>query len=164
MKTSVIHPPALNKRNGDKPVTADPAKSFTMPARFYTDNTVYEAEKEAIFYRNWWYAGHISQLAEPGQYLTATIHEQNIFIIRDKDNELHAHYNVCQHRGHELLSGQGQTKHIICPYHAWSYNYDGSLKAARNSQNVAGFNKCDFALKSVRVEVLCGMVFVNLDS
>jgi choline monooxygenase len=158
MKTS-----ALDKQIGDEPFTTDPAKSFTMPARYYTDDSVYEAEKEAIFYNSWWYAGHVSQAAEAGQYLTTQIHEQNIFVIRDKDGELHAHYNVCQHRGHELLSGQGRTNLIVCPYHAWSYNADGSLKAARNSQNVGGFNKCDFALKSVRVEVFCGMVFINLD-
>ena len=159
MKTSVLH-----KQIGDEPFISDPAESFTMPARYYTDDSIYEAEKEAIFYNSWWYAGHVSQVAEAGQYLTAQIHEQNVFVIRDKDNELHAHYNVCQHRGHELLSGQGRTNLIVCPYHAWSYNADGSLKAARNSQNVGGFKKCDFALKSVRVEVFCGMVFINLDA
>lgn len=159
MKTSI-----MQQQSGDSPFTAKAEESFTLPARFYTDDSIYNAEKEAIFYKHWWYAGHISQLAEPGQYITTNIHEQNVFVIRDKDSgELHAHYNVCQHRGHELLQGQGQTKHIICPYHAWSYNFDGTLKAARNSQNVAGFNKCDFSLKSVRVEVFCGMVFVNLD-
>ena len=158
MKTSILH-----KQAGDNPFTADAAESFTMPARFYTNDSIYEAEKEAVFYKNWWYTGHVSQVAEPGQYLTATIHEQNVFIIRSKDNELHAHYNVCQHRGHELLTGKGRTNLIVCPYHAWSYNHDGSLMAARNSQNVDGFNKCDFALKSVQVEVFCGMVFVNLD-
>ena len=64
MKTSVLH-----KQIGDEPFTTDPSESFTMPARYYTDDSIYEAEKEAIFYNNWWYAGHVSQVAEAGQYL-----------------------------------------------------------------------------------------------
>lgn len=71
---------------------------------------------------------------------------------------------MCQHRGHELLNGTGKATHIVCPYHAWTYGFDGELIAARNSQQVKGFNKCDFSLKPVRVEQFCGLVFVNLDA
>ncbi|MFT5399242.1 MAG: phenylpropionate dioxygenase-like ring-hydroxylating dioxygenase large terminal subunit [Gammaproteobacteria bacterium] len=76
---------------------------------------------------------------------------------------MNAYYNVCQHRGHELLTGSGKVRTITCPYHAWSYGFDGELKAARNSQNMVGFDKCEYSLKAVRVEVFCGMLFVNLD-
>ena len=78
MKTSVLH-----KQIGDEPFTTDPAESFTMPARYYTDDSIYEAEKEAIFYNNWWYAGHVSQVAVAGQYLTAQI------------PLLHSHFSAC---------------------------------------------------------------------
>jgi len=71
---------------------------------------------------------------------------------------------VCQHRGHELLAGSGQTNMIRCPYHAWAYDLSGELQSARNTRNVPGFNKCEFSLKTVRVEKFCGMVFVNLDN
>jgi len=134
-----------------------------MPARFYTDAEIYELEKEGIFYNSWCYVGHISQLKETGRYITIKIHDQNIFVIKTKSGELKAFYNVCLHRGHELLAGEGKTNIIVCPYHAWAYDFDGNLKAARNSENVEGFNKCDFTLKSVQLEVFCGMVFVNLD-
>lgn len=155
--------PVLTRQRNDAPFTTNAAESFTMPARFYTDASVYAAEKEAIFYRSWWYAGHISQLVKPGQYITTRIHEQNVFVIRDRKEGLQAFYNVCQHRGHELLSGTGKTNVIVCPYHAWAYDFDGRLKAARNAENVEGFKTCDFTLRSVQVEVFCGMVFVNLD-
>jgi len=148
---------------GDAPFCADPAQSFTIPARFYRDRDIYEQEKDAIFYRSWWYAGHASQLRDTGSYLTTSIHEQNIFVIRDRQGQLQAFYNVCQHRGHELLSGSGRTNIITCPYHAWAYDFDGELKAARNVDDMPGFAKCDFALKKVRVETFCGLVFVNLD-
>ena len=110
-----------------------------MPARFYTDESIYQVEKEQIFYKNWIYAGHQSQLKASGDYITLTIHEQSLFIIRTKTGELKAFYNVCLHRGHELLSGEGKTNVIVCPYHAWAYDFDGNLKAARNSENVGRF-------------------------
>jgi phenylpropionate dioxygenase-like ring-hydroxylating dioxygenase large terminal subunit len=153
----------LKRQADDSPFCSDPAQSFTLPARYYTDAKIYAQEKEAIFYQSWWYAGHQSQLVEAGCYLTAQIQDQNIIVIRDKSGELKAYYNVCQHRGHELLSGSGKVKTIVCPYHAWSYGYDGELRGARNSQNMVGFDKCEFSLKPVQVEVFCGLVFVNLD-
>ena len=153
----------IAKQTGDKRFCKDPGQSFTIPARFYLDAGICEMEKEAIFYNSWHYAGHVSQVKDTGQYITTRIHEQNMIIIRDSSGDLRAFYNVCQHRGHELLTGQGKTNLIVCPYHAWSYDLDGSLKKARNSENVTGFNKCDFTLKQVQVEVFCTMVFINLD-
>ena len=147
----------------DQPFTADPKQSFTLPARYYTDAGIFEAEKPAIFYRTWHYAGHVSQVAEPGQFFTTRIHEQNVFVARGRDGELRAFFNVCAHRGHELLQGAGKKNVITCPYHAWAYDFDGRLVNARNSENVAGFDKCDFSLKPVRVEVFCGLVLINLD-
>lgn len=147
----------------DLPFTRDPRRSHTMPARYYHDPAIFEAEKAAIFYRSWIYAGHVTQVKEPGQYLTMRIHEQNLFVARGRDHELRAFYNVCAHRGHELLEGTGRKNVITCPYHAWAFDWDGRLVNARNSQNVSGFDKCDFSLRQVRVEVFCGLVMVNLD-
>lgn len=159
-----MSPVALDKRPHDSAFDRDPAKSFTIPARFYLDEDIHQKEKESVFYRNWWYSGHQSQLGEPGCYLTVQVCDQNIIVIRDKSGELKAYYNVCQHRGHELLSGNGKVRTITCPYHAWTYGFDGELKAARNTQNMVGFDKCEFSLKAVQVEVFCGLIFVNLDA
>ena len=153
----------LKKTDEDQPFCTDSKISYTMPARFYNDPEIYELEKSTIFYCNWIYAGHSSQVTNPGQYITLQIHDQNIFIVRDRTGELRAFYNVCMHRGHELLTGEGKTNLIVCPYHAWAYDLDGSLKKARNSENVDGFDKCDFALKQIQLEVFCGMIFINLD-
>jgi len=155
--------PVLRLQQGDIPFCSDPSTSFTLPARFYFDKDIYDLEKDAVFYRTWWYAGHASQLTKAGDYITTSIHEQNIFVIRDRSNALRAFYNVCQHRGHELLAGEGHTNVIMCPYHAWAYDFDGTLKSARNTGNVAGFEKCNFALKAIKVEEFCGLVFINLD-
>jgi choline monooxygenase len=153
----------LQSRSSDIPFARDPEQSYTIPARCYLDEGIYQREKEAVFYRNWWYAGHHSQLLEPGCYLTVQVGEQNIIVVRDKSGELRAYYNVCQHRGHELLFGSGKVRTITCPYHAWSYGFDGELKAARNTEKLVDFDKCQFSLKPVQVEVFCGLVFINLD-
>ena len=158
-----MNAPYKPRQPDDKPFRADPKQSFTLPARYYHDARVFEDEKAAIFYRSWHYAGHVSQVAEPGQFLTTKIHEQNVFVARGRDGELRAFFNVCAHRGHELLTGTGKKNVITCPYHAWAFDFDGRLVNARNSENVAGFNKCDFSLKPVRVELFCGLVMINLD-
>ena len=158
-----MSPAALRKRADDAPFDRDPAQSHTIPARYYLDADILAQEEESIFYRNWWYAGHQSRLPVPGCYLTVTVCNQSIIVIRDKGGELKAYYNVCQHRGHELLFGSGKVRTITCPYHAWSYGFDGELKAARNTERLVDFDKCRFSLKPVQVEVFCGLVFVNLD-
>jgi choline monooxygenase len=153
----------LDLQKGATPFDKDPKKSFTMPARFYIDTEIFEQEKEAIFYKTWHYAGHVSQVAEQRSYFTTSIHQQNLFVTRGRDDVIRAFYNVCAHRGHELLKGSGKKNTITCPYHAWAYDLDCKLINARNSENVASFNKCDFTLKEVRLEIFCGMIMINLD-
>ena len=142
---------------------ADPERSYTLPARYYHDPDIHARELDAIFARNWLYVCHGEAVREPGQYTTFETAGQNIIVVRGKDGSLRAFYNVCQHRGHELLKGSGRTKVITCPYHAWSYHIDGRLRTARGSEKVAGFDKGEFCLKPVRVEVFCGFVFINMD-
>ena len=141
-----------------------PARSYTLPGSFYYDPAICAHEKEAIFYRTWQYAGHVSQLAEPGDYITQDVADESVIVLRDATGRLRAFYNVCQHRAHRLLECEGRVKTVItCPYHAWCYGLDGGLRTARNSERVAGFDTAAFSLQPVRVETLCGFVYVNLD-
>lgn len=155
--------PILNLMPGDLPFRSDPSDSYTLPARFYHDPDIWAHEKHAVFARSWYYAGHVSQVADPGCFLTVNIHEQNIFVARTRDGDLKAFYNVCPHRGHELVSGTGRKNVITCPYHAWAFDFDGSLVSARNTETVKGFDKSQFSLREIRVEVFCGLVMVNMD-
>ena len=150
-------------RQDDADFHVEPARSYTIPARYYYDPAIYELETEAIFFKGWWLAGHKSQLATPGCYITTRIFDQSIAVIHGEDGTLRAFYNVWQHRCHELLQGAGSTPVIVCPYHAWSYRLDGSLRRARNSQDMPDFDPADFGLSPVQVEEFCGFVFVNLD-
>jgi len=133
----------------DKPLTDDAARSYTLPARYYTDPDIIEREKEAIFYRNWSFIGHQSQFTRPGDYVCDVVIDQPVFVIRGKDGVLRGFYNVCQHRAHLLLKeGGGNRKVITCPYHAWSYHADGRLRTARNCETVPDFDKAEFSLTS----------------
>ena len=147
-----------------KPLTDDPRDSYTLPSGYYTDPAVFELEKERIFFRTWSYACHVSQVRSPGDFVAFRLVDQPLFVVRDGDGNLRAFHNVCQHRAHELVRGSGNLKAVItCPYHAWAYGLDGSLRSARKCEAVRGFDKSEFGLRPVRLEVLCDMVFVNLD-
>lgn len=146
-------------------VSDDPERTYALNAECYTDPSVYEAEREKIFFKSWRWACHTSDLPNPGSYIAFEIFDQPIVVLRDAVGELRAFYNVCSHRGHELLKGQGTvaTKTITCPYHAWAYRLDGSLRSARGSEKVSDFDAGEFCLRTVRVETFAEFVFVNLD-
>lgn len=147
-----------------RPLSDDPEFSYTLPSRYYTDPAIFELEKEKIFHRSWSFVCHANRLAEPGDYVAGDVVGQPVFVLRDRRGVLRGFHNVCQHRAHELVSGAGRLKTmIVCPYHAWAYGLDGTLRAARNCDAVAGFDKADFGLRPVRVETLCNLVFANLD-
>jgi choline monooxygenase len=115
-------------------------------------------------HRSWQYAGHVSLLPEPGDYAVREIGDESVILLRDAAGELRGFYNVCQHRGHRLLEGEGHLKKIItCPYHAWAYDLSGALRTARGSERVHDFDKAKVCLKPVRVEALCGFLYFNLD-
>jgi choline monooxygenase len=141
----------------------DPALSWSLRAEAYTDPRWAAYEVPAIFARTWQWVCHVEKLRDPGSYLSATVAGMPIALIRDREGDLRAFYNVCKHRAHELLSGWGKTRNIVCPYHAWTYGLDGSLKAARRADRMASFDKSEICLDQVRVEEFGGMVYVNLD-
>lgn len=139
------------------------APEAALEAHYYTSPEIYAREMERIFFRSWQYAGHVSQIAKPGDYFTFSIYDQNLFTARAPDGVLRSFYNVCMHRAHELLEGAGNKSVIVCPYHAWSFELDGRLRGAPNQRKVPGFDRTAICLTEVRTEVFCGFVFVNLD-
>ena len=135
----------------------------SLAARYYTDPAAFDTEQRGLFARTWQYAGHVSQLSGPGSYFTFQIGSENLFCIRGVDDRIRAFFNVCQHRAHELLTGTGQVKLIVCPYHAWTYELAGNLRSGPNVRAVPGFDRGEICLTEVRVEEFLGFLFVNLD-
>jgi carnitine monooxygenase subunit len=136
----------------------------SLDARVYLDPEIFLREQQAIFASTWQYACHVEKLRSPGDYCVREIAGESLILIREDARRINGFYNVCPHRAAQMVSGEGCSKRLSCPYHAWTFNTRGDLIAAPNAQNVPGFKLADYRLRSCRVEVLHGLVFVNLDN
>lgn len=141
----------------------DPNRSLSLRAEAYTDDRWYRADLDAIMARNWIWVAHVEKLRAPGSYMAVEIAGKPVAVVRDRDGVLRAFWNVCKHRAHELLRGEGQTTRIMCPYHAWTYRLDGQLVRAPETEHLPDFDTAEICLDAVQVEEFCGFVFVNLD-
>ena len=129
-----------------------------LAGRYYTDDEVFAAEMDRVFARSWVMVGHASEVAEPGMVITARVGDESVLVANDA-GRLRAMFNVCQHRGHELVTTEtARLDRITCPYHAWTYGLDGRLLHAR------GEDVGDVCVPSVRLETLAGFLFVNLSA
>ncbi len=134
-----------------------------LPARYYVDEQVLAQEKERLFFRTWQYVCHVSALAKPGAYVTAEILGQKVFVVRTRSDEIKAFYNVCPHRGHQLLEGAGSKQAIVCPYHHWNFTLDGDLRRHRTASTSEAPELSEICLSPVRVDRMLDFIFVNLD-
>ena len=142
----------------------DPERSQALDRTYYFDPAIYEREGTAIFHATWQYVGHVSMVADRGAYVVRDILDQSVVVLRDTKGELRAFFNVCQHRAHRLLEGEGRVGGVItCPYHNWAYGTDGALRTARGSEKLLSFDPDNFCLESVRLDSFLGFLFVNLD-
>lgn len=134
---------------------------YSLEQPFYTSKEVFDAEWECIFKKHWLFAGTIAQISKPGDYFLYTLQNDTIIIIRGNNGEVHAHYNTCTHRGSAIcLHEKGNAAKLICPYHQWVFDKDGTLLNARMMPD--DFCKEHYNLRSVHVEVVGGLIFVSM--
>ena len=141
----------------------NPARSLSLRAEAYTDPKWFAYEQSAIFAKHWIWVCHVEKVRANGAYTTAMVAGRPVAIVRDQAGQLRAFYNVCKHRAHELLQGDGETTRIMCPYHAWVYDLTGQLRRAPETENLENFETNDICLDTVQVEEFCGFIYVNLD-
>ena len=136
----------------------------TLPATWYTDPAYFAREQARIFRRSWQYVGLTEQVARPGDFFTARAGDVPIIVARDKQGELRGHVNVCRHRGSQLVNvEQGNRATLQCGYHAWTYNLDGSLRAAPGMRDEPEFDTACYALVPVQVAAWGPFIFANPD-
>ncbi len=140
------------------------AAGQALPGWCYTSPRCFQAEIEHIHRHNWIFAGRADELQTQGDYRTIDTVGGPLILLRDNDGVLRAFANCCRHRGSLLLTGNGNARAIVCPYHAWSYRLDGTLIAAPTMGRRPGFDKDAHALAPVRLETWQGFLFVNFDS
>lgn len=136
---------------------------ISLEGRYYTDPQVFEIESNGLLARTWQFAGHVSSIPKAGDYFTFEMAGESLFCVRQRDGEIGCFYNVCQHRAHQLLKGEGHAQVIVCPYHAWSYALDGRFVNGPNVSSMRGFDKSSICLTPVKIDVMHGFIFVNLD-
>jgi len=136
------------------------------------DPAYYEAEREAVFKRTWLNVGRVERVPKTGSYFTKelAVVGSSLIIVRDRDRQVRAFYNVCRHRGNKLVWNDypneevsGSCRQFVCKYHAWRYDLKGELTFVQQEGEFFDLDKADYGLKSVRCEVWEGFIFVNLD-
>jgi glycine betaine catabolism A len=136
---------------------------MNLPAAAYTDALVLRWEMEHFFDGSWVCVGRSEDLRYAGDRRAVRLGHERILVVRDESGELRAFYNVCRHRGHELMA-VGETasgRFVRCPYHAWAYGLDGELRGAPGFGKSDGFDKADYPLVPVRIAEWQGWVFAN---
>src|SRR5262245_1652163 len=135
----------------------------TNPWAWYTSPEVLRLEQERIFRFAWHYAGPLAWVAESGDRFACRGGDVPLAVVRGAEGELRAFVNVCRHRGSELVAGRGRGKTLQCPYHAWTYDLDGSLRAAPRAEREQAFDRSELGLRPAQVGVWGPFVFVNAD-
>jgi Rieske 2Fe-2S family protein len=137
---------------------------WTLPQSAYTDPDVFADDLEHVFARGWTFAGHSCELG-PGDWFRVTLGRDQVIVVRDQDGTLHAHHDVCAHRGSRVTTTErGTAKAFVCPYHQWVYGLDGCLRSARlmgeNFWNEDSTPIGGVRLAPVAVRETAGLVFV----
>jgi len=132
----------------------------TLPWSWYSDPDVLRREQERIFRNAWQYVGHSGRVSEVGDRFAAWAGEIPVLVVRSDDG-VRAFLNVCRHRGSLLVEDEGNGKSVQCPYHAWTYALDGTLRAAPRSEREPGFEPEGLSLVPLRLETWGPFLFVN---
>lgn len=148
------------------PASAPPTPLRTLPAFTYYDPDFFAAECEKIFLNNWVLVAHVSEVANPGDYVVFDYLDQSAVVTRCRKGELHAFHNVCQHRGNRLVeTRRGSAQRVFrCAYHSWCYDLSGQLFGAPHSRDVTDFHRAHYNIPRIAVATMADFVFVNFDS
>jgi Rieske 2Fe-2S family protein len=144
--------------------TGQTTQAKTLPARYYTDPEVFAGEMENIFRAMWVCVGRSEQIAKDGEFFLCDLAQDNLIVVRD-GKVPRAFFNVCRHRGTRVCRESEGTfaGPMRCPYHGWSYGFDGRLLGAPHTDDRT-FRREDYPLHSVQADEWDGHLFVNLAS
>jgi nitrite reductase/ring-hydroxylating ferredoxin subunit len=135
-----------------------------LPVGRYTDEELFRLETDVLFRRTWVYAGHESEIPEPGSYLVFDRTGSPILVVRGHDRVVRAFYNTCRHRNAPVVHGScGTARRLVCTFHSWAYDLEGSLVAVPDEFAFAGLDRAERGLVPLRCETWLGFVFVNED-
>ncbi|WP_029088263.1 aromatic ring-hydroxylating oxygenase subunit alpha [Brevibacterium album] len=141
---------------------AERREGFSLEAPFYTDPAVFTADMEGIFGRHWVFAASVAEVPEPGDYVTVDYGPYSLIVLRNDDEGINVLHNVCRHRGARVLTeDSGTTGNLVCQYHSWTYDAEGTLIHA-SAPGEADFAKGCYNLKRAHSREVAGLIFVCL--
>ena len=135
-----------------------------LPPAAYTSEEFYELELEHLFRRDWICIGREEEALNPGDFFTFELAGEPLVVVRGRDGVLRALSNVCRHRYMQVVLDRGNASRLVCPYHGWNYNLDGTLIGATNMAESRILDRKNCRLPEIPLETWLGFVFVNLDS
>jgi len=157
------------------------ARARTLPAQAYTSEEFFDWEVDHLLRGGWQCVAHVSQIPQPGDFLNLDLLGEPLIVVRDKSGAVRVLSRVCPHRAMDIMpegfgyeghttaeakpgtAACGRTRIFLCPYHAWTFELDGKLKACPEMHQAEGFARDEFGLKPFATEIVAGFVFVNLD-
>ena len=141
-----------------------------LPNECYISKGYLAYERERVFLNKWTVIGVGSSIPKPGDAKPYNLLGIPLIILRDKNMKVRVFHNVCSHRGHKLIDKSCNLKNVIrCPYHSWSYSFDGELVATPhigglNIHSSEKFNRNQNRLISVKTKIWMDIIFVNVNS
>lgn len=155
--------PAPLEREDLERLIAPFGENRTLPSAAYTSQEVFDWEMEHVFRSNWLCLGRGEELVAPGQMRAVEVAGEGVLVARDLEGVLNAFSNVCRHRGHELapIGDAIDARLIRCPYHSWSYRFNGELRAAPTFTQTPGFDMSEFGLIGIRVAEHMGWAWLD---
>jgi len=146
-----------------KSLIANRKPGYSLEAPFYNSQAIFDVDMSEVFCKSWIFIGLTCELPKTGNYISLDIGNNPIFLVRDKNNDIKGYHNTCRHRGHKVVLGEtGKVAKLVCPYHQWTYELDGELLFANDMEQTGSFNKKEFNLHPISVEILAGYIFVSL--
>ena len=135
-----------------------------LPGWAYHSPKLLELEKELVFLSSWQLICHISDVKNKGDFLTFDFCNERILILKDDKNNIQAYNNLCRHRGSRVVAEtKGNCKALVCPFHGWVYNLDGTLRGVAKPNLFPKINKQNFGLKKIEFEIWNGFIFIRLN-
>tara|TARA_B100000945_G_scaffold37414_1_gene25304 strand:- start:5406 stop:6539 length:1134 start_codon:yes stop_codon:yes gene_type:complete len=159
----------VNKKNIGIKTPKNKNTIFGLPAKSYTDNDFWIKECDTVLSNGWLFVGFVHEFKKVGDVQPIFIAGKPILIIKNENEEINAFHNVCSHRCLKLVNEKKNIGKLIrCPYHAWSYDLQGNLKAAphiggTNNHKPKGFNFKEHGLKPIRIHIWNDWIFINLN-
>jgi len=141
------------------------AEASTIPSAWYTDQRIFELEKQTVFSRSWQVAARTDQLRAPGNYVTSEIAGEPVVVVRGHDDVVRGFFNVCRHHAAAVMTeAEGHANQMRCPYHGWTYSLEGELKGTPDFTDVCNFDRSRNGLVPVEIAEWQSWLFARLAS